>query len=106
MPQSSCWCTAVASIPSAPRCARGRSSTPLRRTPMCGITGLCRTAGGAVGDELERMNAQITHRGPDDEGYYRDGGVGLAMRRLSIIDLPGGHQPLANEDDTVWVVFN
>ena len=46
------------------------------------------------------------HRGPDDEGVYLDGGVGLGMRRLSIIDLEGGHQPIANEDGTVWVVFN
>src|SRR6185436_12994900 len=48
----------------------------------------------------------IVHRGPDDEGIYVDGPVGLGMRRLSIIDIAGGHQPISNEDGTVWVVFN
>ena len=48
----------------------------------------------------------IRHRGPDDEGYHLDGGCGLGMRRLSIIDLQTGHQPISNEDHTVWVVFN
>lgn len=52
------------------------------------------------------MNAQITHRGPDDEGYFCDGAVALAMRRLSIIDLSGGHQPITNEDESAWIVFN
>ncbi len=48
----------------------------------------------------------IRHRGPDDEGVYTDGGCGIGMRRLSIIDLGTGHQPLSNEDGSVWVVFN
>jgi len=52
------------------------------------------------------MCDSLAHRGPDDEGFYTAPGVGLAMRRLSIIDLQGGHQPVANEDGTVWVVFN
>ena len=52
------------------------------------------------------MCAQIRHRGPDDEGTYVATGVGLGMRRLSIIDLSTGHQPIHNEDRTVWVVFN
>lgn len=52
------------------------------------------------------MADTIRHRGPDDEGFYTCGPVGLAHRRLSIIDLAGGHQPLANEDETVWTVFN
>ena len=52
------------------------------------------------------MCDQIRHRGPDDEGFYTEGPVGLGMRRLSIIDLFGGHQPISNEDGTVWVVFN
>lgn len=52
------------------------------------------------------MNGQIVHRGPDDEGYYTDGTCGLAMRRLSIIDLHTGHQPIANEDESIWIVFN
>lgn len=52
------------------------------------------------------MCQTIVHRGPDDEGIYAQGSVGLGMRRLSIIDLSGGHQPIHNEDQTVWVVFN
>jgi asparagine synthase (glutamine-hydrolysing) len=52
------------------------------------------------------MNAQIIHRGPDDEGYYRKDNIGLAFRRLSIIDLQTGNQPIHNEDKTVWVTFN
>ncbi|MCL5124389.1 MAG: asparagine synthase (glutamine-hydrolyzing) [Deltaproteobacteria bacterium] len=55
---------------------------------------------------LQDMNRSLTHRGPDDEGYYIDGPVGLAMRRLSIIDLESGHQPLGNEDSSIWIVFN
>jgi len=53
-----------------------------------------------------RMCSRMVHRGPDDEGIYTDGGCGIGMRRLSIIDLSGGHQPMSNEDGTVWVVFN
>lgn len=52
------------------------------------------------------MADTIAHRGPDDEGYLFDGAVGLGFRRLSIIDLASGHQPLSNEDGTVWIVFN
>ena len=52
------------------------------------------------------MCAAIVHRGPDDEGVYLGDGVALGMRRLSIIDLEGGHQPISNEDQTVWIVFN
>jgi asparagine synthase (glutamine-hydrolysing) len=48
----------------------------------------------------------ITHRGPDDEGFYTDGPAGIGMRRLSIVDVAGGHQPLTNEDGTLWIVFN
>src|SRR4051794_24220813 len=55
---------------------------------------------------LGRMNATLVHRGPDDDGMTIDGPAALAMRRLSIIDLPGGHQPIANEDGTVHVVLN
>ena len=58
-------------------------------------------------DILERMNAVQAHRGPDDAGIYCEGPVGLAHRRLSIIDLsPAGHQPMCNEDGTIWIVFN
>jgi len=55
---------------------------------------------------LKSMATTMVHRGPDDEGYYSDGPVGLGFRRLSIIDLSGGHQPLSNEDGSVWIVFN
>lgn len=57
-------------------------------------------------NELKLMTDSIIHRGPDDEGFYIDSNVGLGFRRLSIIDLSTGHQPLANEDDSVWVIFN
>ncbi|HSS61167.1 MAG TPA: asparagine synthase (glutamine-hydrolyzing) [Candidatus Limnocylindrales bacterium] len=73
---------------------------------MCGI---CGVAGGepARGRELvDRMCASLAHRGPDDEGIVALDGVTLGMRRLSIIDLEGGHQPMPNEDSTVWVVQN
>ena len=52
------------------------------------------------------MNDRIVHRGPDDEGFFLDGSVGLAMRRLSIIDVKTGHQPIANEDENLWIVYN
>src|SRR6266568_8001668 len=73
---------------------------------MCGI---CGVAGGdpARGGELvARMCSAMAHRGPDDEGSVHLDGVTLGMRRLSIIDLAGGHQPMHNEDSTVWVVQN
>src|SRR5919201_2190839 len=73
---------------------------------MCGI---CGVAGGdpARGRELvARMCASMVHRGPDDEGSVHKDGVALGIRRLSIIDLAGGHQPMANEDASVWVVQN
>lgn len=57
-------------------------------------------------DRLKRAADAMAHRGPDDAGYYIDGDLGLGNRRLSIIDLPGGHQPLSNEDDTLWITFN
>src|SRR5215472_14949009 len=73
---------------------------------MCGICGFL-SRGKALGDDTLRvMNAALRRRGPDGEGYYRDGPVGLAMRRLAIIDLEGGWQPVYNEDRTVAVVFN
>ena len=52
------------------------------------------------------MNDAIRHRGPDDDGFYFGDGVGLSMRRLSIIDLKTGHQPIHNQDQTAWIVFN
>lgn len=73
---------------------------------MCGIVGFVVQPGSGDLSRLRLMNGQIVHRGPDDEGYYTDGTCGLAMRRLSIIDLNTGHQPIANEDESIWIVFN
>jgi asparagine synthase (glutamine-hydrolysing) len=74
---------------------------------MCGIVGIVESSGRPVNHSwLEAMNGSIRHRGPDDDGFYVNGPVGLGMRRLSIIDVGGGHQPIHNEDKTVWVVFN
>ena len=74
---------------------------------MCGIAGF-RTSSDAVVSppDLDAMVASIEHRGPDSAGFHRAPGVGLGMRRLSIIDLETGDQPFANEDGTVWVVAN
>ncbi len=57
-------------------------------------------------DTLVAMNGQIIHRGPDDDGFFVEENVGLAMRRLSIIDIQTGHQPISNEDQKLWIVFN
>jgi asparagine synthase (glutamine-hydrolysing) len=75
---------------------------------MCGIAGMVQSRPeGTVSEAvIHRMCETLVHRGPDDEGIFVKGGVGLGMRRLSIIDLPGGHQPVFNEDKTVCVVFN
>jgi asparagine synthase (glutamine-hydrolysing) len=75
---------------------------------MCGICGICFTDRDkhVNRDSLAAMNRRILHRGPDDEGYFVEQNVGLAMRRLSIIDVQTGHQPLANEDQDVWIVYN
>ncbi|HVN19462.1 MAG TPA: asparagine synthase (glutamine-hydrolyzing) [Dongiaceae bacterium] len=74
---------------------------------MCGIAGIVDTTPGAVDSHMiHRMCQTIVHRGPDDEGIFVKDGVGLGMRRLSIIDLSGGHQPVFNEDRSIWIVFN
>lgn len=74
---------------------------------MCGICGLAIPDNGVVDREsLRQMNDGIRHRGPDSEGTYVAPGIGLAMRRLSIIDVKGGDQPISNEDDSVWIIFN
>jgi len=75
---------------------------------MCGICGKLNFEDGATVSPrlLKAMADSIRHRGPDDEGYYSAGQVGLGFRRLSIIDLKTGHQPICNEDGTVWIVFN
>jgi asparagine synthase (glutamine-hydrolysing) len=74
---------------------------------MCGIAGIVRWDGAPIAErEIRDMCSAIVHRGPDDEGVYLGDGVALGMRRLSIIDLEGGHQPISNEDGSVWIVFN
>lgn len=75
---------------------------------MCGICGVFHFDRRRTVEptELEAMNQQILHRGPDDAGFYLSANVGLAMRRLSIIDINGGHQPLCNEDGSIWIVYN
>jgi asparagine synthase (glutamine-hydrolysing) len=70
---------------------------------MCGITGF---SGKRDKGLLARMNQTLLPRGPDDQGFYGDGKMNLAMRRLSIVDVKGGSQPLSNEDATLWIVFN
>jgi asparagine synthase (glutamine-hydrolysing) len=75
---------------------------------MCGICGVYYQdqRRRVESSTLSEMNAQIVHRGPDDDGFFYDGNVGLAMRRLSIIDVKTGHQPLTNETSDIWIVFN
>ena len=75
---------------------------------MCGIAGILNRDRNHAADseEVLAMLAAIAHRGPDDEGTYFDGAVGLGHRRLSIIDLKSGHQPMSNEDGSLWIVFN
>ncbi len=73
---------------------------------MCGIAGVFFRRDGAQLSGIRAMCDQIRHRGPDDEGYHIDRRCGLGMRRLSIIDLHTGHQPISNEDGSLWIVFN
>jgi len=75
---------------------------------MCGIAGIVGPRSGPHADPvlIRKMCAAITHRGPDEEGVYTAGPVGLGMRRLSIVDVSGGQQPIHNEDRSVWIVFN
>ena len=73
---------------------------------MCGICGIVSASGPADPERLAQMSAKLVHRGPDSDGTFLDGPVGLAARRLAIIDLAGGDQPIANEDGTVTVVQN
>jgi len=70
---------------------------------LCGICGFMGIEDAAI---LRRMNDSLVHRGPDDSGTFVDAGVGLGHRRLSIIDLGTGHQPMSNEEGTIWIVFN
>ncbi len=75
---------------------------------MCGICGIFEPGRETAIDptRIRAMSDTIRHRGPDDEGCYTAPGIGLGFRRLSIIDVKGGHQPLSNEDATVWITFN
>ncbi len=75
---------------------------------MCGIAGIFHPDPSYVVDihHLQSMTRAIDYRGPDDEGFYVENGIGLGQRRLSIIDLAGGKQPMCNEDGSIWVVFN
>src|SRR5271163_4325003 len=75
---------------------------------MCGIAGILEFGrdARASATALREMCRVISHRGPDDEGFYSDGSAGIGMRRLSIVDVAGGHQPISNEDGSLWIVFN
>jgi asparagine synthase (glutamine-hydrolysing) len=74
---------------------------------MCGICGIARADQARIErQQLERMNAAIQHRGPDGDGFYTNARVGIAMRRLAIIDVAGGDQPIPNEDESLWIVYN
>lgn len=79
-----------------------------RRGHVCGISGIFEYDESRVMDRavVHGMNEALRHRGPDDEGIYVDRGIGLGHRRLSIIDVAGGHQPISNEDQSVWVLLN
>ncbi len=74
---------------------------------MCGICGLA-YSDDRLGDReiLKQMSSGIRHRGPDSDGYYADKGIGLGIRRLAIIDVKGGDQPISNEDGSLWVILN
>jgi asparagine synthase (glutamine-hydrolysing) len=75
---------------------------------MCGICGQYnfRDKTPVIRETIKRMTKTLIHRGPDDEGYYLSGPLGFGFRRLSIIDLGGGHQPMSDQERSVWVVFN
>jgi asparagine synthase (glutamine-hydrolysing) len=75
---------------------------------MCGIYGQFnfRTMQPVARDEVKEATATIAHRGPDDDGFYFNGALGFGFRRLSIIDLAGGHQPMSDADESVWLIFN
>jgi asparagine synthase (glutamine-hydrolysing) len=75
---------------------------------MCGICGQYnfKYNNPVIRENIERMTKTMIHRGPDDEGFYLSGSLGFGFRRLSIIDLEGGHQPMSDKEESVWVVFN
>src|SRR5437867_11912002 len=75
---------------------------------MCGIAGIIKIDPSETPDEsqLRRMMKVLRHRGPDDEGFILVGPAGLAHRRLAIVDIATGQQPMANEEHTVWISYN
>ena len=75
---------------------------------MCGICGQYnfKDQSPVRLDDIKRMTGSLVHRGPDDEGFYLSGPVGFGFRRLSVIDLGGGHQPMSDQQESVWIVFN
>src|SRR2546426_8437324 len=75
---------------------------------MCGIVGIVNLDPRETVDEalLKRMRDVLRHRGPDGEGLWAEGPVGLGHRRLAIVDVAGGQQPMANEDESCWIVYN
>jgi asparagine synthase (glutamine-hydrolysing) len=74
---------------------------------MCGICGISYSDNQKPErSTLEKMTEAIIHRGPDSDGFYTDSGIGLGMRRLAIIDVAGGDQPIPNEDESMWIIFN
>lgn len=79
-----------------------------KKNNMCGIAGILELSEDAHVDSavLRRMCNVMAHRGPDDDGFFIQGRIGLGMRRLSIVDLATGHQPISNEDGSLWIVFN
>ena len=93
----------VAIAPQAPRAGAGVAT---KLAPVSGIAGIASAYGAVDRDRLAAMSATLVHRGPDSAGDHVDGPVGLAARRLSIIDLETGDQPVANEDGTIVVVQN
>src|SRR6185369_5787107 len=75
---------------------------------MCGIAGQYNFGSQAPVDPstVRRMADSLVHRGPDDDGFYFEGPLGLGFRRLSIVDLSGGHQPMSDPEESVWVIHN
>ena len=73
---------------------------------QCGCSGCGDRETEISGDRITGLLSRLSHRGPDDQGFYLEPAVGLGQRRLSIIDLAGGHQPMSNEDGSVWITFN
>jgi asparagine synthase (glutamine-hydrolysing) len=74
---------------------------------MCGICGISHSDQQTPEQSLlKRMTQAIAHRGPDSDGFHIEAGIGLGMRRLAIVDVTGGDQPIANEDESLWIIFN